>query len=431
MPALPDLPLASPGAAALSSHFDGETMFADVIGERKGGGEKGACRIARLIEEDLIARGWPQQLSPRPETALADQFGVGRAVIREAMRILEIRGTARMIRGPKGGLRISEIDPRHTADVLIGFSVFFGISHSQLAEAEAALGAVAADIGNGRLAYGGEARIILELFDGVIRTLQQSASGADGLAARSSMFLAPENGHRSRAGQIAERILRECTAEQWARGYRLGSEEDLCFRYGADRDAFRQAVRILESLGAAETLCGRGRGLKSQAPRGGPVARLVSCFFASKGIRRRVVMAIFQALNVQILSLAARKASSACCDNVASALAELDDVLDKQGAKQILLRVFAAEEAMISVADNPILQVFAQSLRGYPSSHLPRDVVLLDAMNRQFSRLSQPVLKAFRTNDAEAAATAQRVRASALNLLSSAFPQHAHDDNHH
>lgn len=80
-------------AAAMSSAVDDASLLAEVIDERGGADEKGACRIARLVEEDLIARGWPQDASLGSEVELAERYGVGRAVVREAVRILEVRGT--------------------------------------------------------------------------------------------------------------------------------------------------------------------------------------------------------------------------------------------------------------------------------------------------------------------------------------------------
>jgi DNA-binding FadR family transcriptional regulator len=403
-----------------------DSILGDVIGERRGGTEKGACRVARRIEESLIASGWPRGTSCGSEQALAESFGIGRAVIREVVRILEVRGTARMVRGPRGGLRVLEVDPDHTADSLVRFALFFGVTEAQLGEAEKALRCVRQDLGARKPPQTGQVddqyTAVLEFFDGVVCSLERMIRSSDGSAAFSSVLLIPENLRRSCAGKIAERMLLECTAEQWARGHRLGSEEDLCFRYGVHRDAFRQAVRILESAGAAETFCGRGHGLVSQAPRTGSVARLVSCLFASSGVDPQAVMHVFQQLNVEIVSLAAIKASPGNCEEVAQALGKLEEALDGRDPSGVLPRVFEVEEAIVSVAANPILQLFVQSLRGYPSAQIPRNVALLDAMNRQFLKLSRPILDAFRANSVQAASCAQKARARGLACLSDAFP---------
>ncbi|ADG10216.1 FCD domain-containing protein [Caulobacter segnis] len=423
MPAVsrPTEPVSRASTPILAASDD--SLLTDVIGERRGGAEKGACRIARRIEESLIVSGWPYGAVCGSEQALAERFGAGRAVIREAVRILAVRGTARMVRGPRGGLQVLALDSRHTAAFLVGFGLFFGVTPVQLDETEAALDRVRLDLdalhlpgpeGTSRFAA------VFAFFEDVVRAVRQAVS--DGGSVRSSVLLTPEHLRHSRAGQIAERMLLECTAEEWARGRRLGSEEDLCFRYGADRDAFRQAVRILESAGAAETFCGRGHGLVSQAPREGTLARLVSCFFASGGVQAHIVMQVFERLSVGVIAMAASRASAEDCERVSQTLAKLEDSLERQDAVASLPHVFDAEEAIASVIANPLLQLFTKSLRGYPSARIPRDPALLDVMNRRFLTLSRPLLEALRNNNAQDAARAQKARVQGLARLSAVMP---------
>ncbi|EGY02487.1 transcriptional regulator GntR family [Nitrospirillum viridazoti Y2] len=403
-----------------------DSLLADVIGERRTTGEKGACRIARLIEEKLITGGWPHGMSCGSEQALIEGFGIGRAVIREAVRILEVRGTARMVRGPGGGLRVLKIDPRRTADFLVGFGLFSGVTDTCLREAEDALRRVRQSLDvwphrpSGRA--GRQPAAVLDFFDDVVGALRQTMMEANGDTLRPSVLLAPEVLRRSRAGQIAGRMLRECTVEQWVRGHRLGSEEDLCFHYSVERDIFRQAVRILESVGAAVAFCGRGHGLVSQAPRAGAVARLVSCLFASSEVQPQAVMLVFQRLSVEIVALAAAKASPQDCDLIARSLDGLEEALELD-AGSTLPRVFEVEEAIVAAAANPVLQLFIQSLRGYPSARIPRNINLLGAMNRAFLQLSRPILDAFRINDVETAVQAQEARTSDLSSLSHMVPE--------
>jgi DNA-binding FadR family transcriptional regulator len=81
-----------------------------------------ASVVARRIEDDVVARGWPVGTVLGSESDLLERFGVSRAVLREAVRIVEHTGAARMRRGPGGGLVVSE--PNRSA-VVTAMSVWF------------------------------------------------------------------------------------------------------------------------------------------------------------------------------------------------------------------------------------------------------------------------------------------------------------------
>lgn len=63
-----------------------------------------AARLARAIEDTIVARGWPVGEVIGSEAQLLAEYRVGRNVLREAVRILETHGVARRRQGPGGGL---------------------------------------------------------------------------------------------------------------------------------------------------------------------------------------------------------------------------------------------------------------------------------------------------------------------------------------
>jgi DNA-binding FadR family transcriptional regulator len=67
-----------------------------------------ASVVARRIEDEVVASGWKVGSVLGSESELLEAFGVSRAVLREAVRIVEHTGAARMRRGPGGGLVVSE-----------------------------------------------------------------------------------------------------------------------------------------------------------------------------------------------------------------------------------------------------------------------------------------------------------------------------------
>lgn len=70
-----------------------------------------AVRVARRIHHDVIAAGWPVGRMFGSEDQLQKRYGVGRSVLREAVRLLESEGVARRRPGPGGGLVITAPDP--------------------------------------------------------------------------------------------------------------------------------------------------------------------------------------------------------------------------------------------------------------------------------------------------------------------------------
>lgn len=75
-----------------------------------------AGRAAEQIVADVVELGWPVGRILGSETELLERYGVSRAVLREAVRLVEHQHVARMRRGPGGGLVIDEPD----IDAVIG-----------------------------------------------------------------------------------------------------------------------------------------------------------------------------------------------------------------------------------------------------------------------------------------------------------------------
>jgi DNA-binding FadR family transcriptional regulator len=71
-----------------------------------------ASVVASRIEEEVVARDWPIGQVLGLETELIERYAVSRAVLREAVRLVEHAGVARMRRGPGGGLVVSQPDRR-------------------------------------------------------------------------------------------------------------------------------------------------------------------------------------------------------------------------------------------------------------------------------------------------------------------------------
>ena len=122
--------------------------------------EKLASVIAREIEEHVVALGWPigHKLGREPE--LIKRYHCSRQVIREAIRLLEFHGVARMRTGPGGGLIVTPPDPRNLARSVALFLDYASVDihHISMLRRRLELDALEAVIE--RLDAAGEARLL-------------------------------------------------------------------------------------------------------------------------------------------------------------------------------------------------------------------------------------------------------------------------------
>ncbi len=89
----------------------GSAASVAVLPSPEGRPQKLAETIAERIELRIIDQGWPVGEVIGSESALLAEYGVSRAVLREAIRLLEHHHVAQMRRGPGGGLVVTDPDP--------------------------------------------------------------------------------------------------------------------------------------------------------------------------------------------------------------------------------------------------------------------------------------------------------------------------------
>jgi DNA-binding FadR family transcriptional regulator len=124
-----------------------------------GGTKKGASQLASTIESDIIHAGWPVGQNFGYEDALLDHYGVGRAVFREAIRIVEQHQVATMRRGPKGGLIVAAPRSSVISDAMGVYLTYAGTTVRQLLEVRSIIDPLAAAAAAGRITEGGIVRL--------------------------------------------------------------------------------------------------------------------------------------------------------------------------------------------------------------------------------------------------------------------------------
>lgn len=110
-----------------------------------------AAQIAHRIEADVMRRGWPVGESLGSEVDLRERFGVSRAVLREAVRLVEHHQVAKMRRGPNGGLFICAPDAGPATRAMVIYLEYVGTSVSDLLQARLLLEPIAAGLAAERI----------------------------------------------------------------------------------------------------------------------------------------------------------------------------------------------------------------------------------------------------------------------------------------
>jgi DNA-binding FadR family transcriptional regulator len=95
--------------------------------------------ISEKIELRIIEDGWPVGTVIGSEADLLNDYGVSRAVLREAVRLLEHHHVAHMRRGPGGGLVVTEPDPQAVTRAAAVFLRYERVTPAQLFDARIAL----------------------------------------------------------------------------------------------------------------------------------------------------------------------------------------------------------------------------------------------------------------------------------------------------
>lgn len=88
--------------------------------------------VAERMHDDIAADGWRVGSVFGSETELLDRYGVSRAVLREAVRLLEHHNVARMRRGPGGGLVVQTPDPTASIHTMALYLDHQGLSGQDL-----------------------------------------------------------------------------------------------------------------------------------------------------------------------------------------------------------------------------------------------------------------------------------------------------------
>lgn len=127
---------------------------------------KVAESVAREILQDIVDRGLEPGTKLPPEPEMAETYGIARASLREALRILEIHGLIRIRPGPGGGPIVAPISSQDLGQTLTFFLQASGATFREVMQARLVLEPIMAR----QAAERGDAEVKAALRDGIDRS---------------------------------------------------------------------------------------------------------------------------------------------------------------------------------------------------------------------------------------------------------------------
>ncbi|HTY93585.1 MAG TPA: GntR family transcriptional regulator [Steroidobacteraceae bacterium] len=387
--------------------------------------------LARRVEDDIAALGLMPGASLGSLRVLAERYRMGRAVVREAVGLLERRGLGRMRPGPSGGFILTKPQFSAVAAELARHFRASGVGLRQLLDAREVVDLTAAcmaamatppdtclrypDTSPDSAPVGGMLQLRVEIArmarqpalvlmveclnrltvdlvgaetiatatasPGLVAQMRAalrlgSVSAAEAAAARAHCDLVAALAQPHPPVPVADstesedapaltpaRIAREL-ASQIARsgqaGARLGSEWDLCERFGVGRLTLRQAIRLLQDGGLVECRRGRGNGLvvRNRGAAGG-IRLMLAALIGEKLDPIAAGMLLLQ-LNRFMPVLAVSRANAEERSRLLATISRLEGG-DSIGRCALLSLV----QSVSRLADSPIIDLFSRCLAAY------------------------------------------------------------------
>jgi len=361
--------------------------------------QKKAMAIAEWVQQDILsARSLPGTVIGS-EMQLCEKYRVGRTAFREATRILQFRGVARMRRGPNGGLVVAA--PNHD-DLLASLATLLRADEAakHLSETRCVLTSIAS-----RLSRNPALMSIASTLESLCGIVLRPDEDPRTRELRNDM---PLKFGSSRADGIARHVIARIRTSALREGTRLGSEADLCARYDVGIPVARQVIRLLEESGVIDCRRGRGRGLFVRKPGTETVTLALASSLVNCGATTRESWLLGQLLNVEIVVLAAARGVPP--QNQQSLLRLMTPTAAR--APTDAADILAIDKTVDECAPNPILLTILQSLKTYSRLRNPdRDATLTryaSACGPEFLASTRAVAGAILSGDGHAAGQAQR-----------------------
>lgn len=132
-----------------------DEMYASISVQRRDRSDKVAEKLARRILRDIVTRGLAAGTMLPSEALMLERYKVGRASLREGLRILEVYGLIWIKPGPGGGPVVADVSSMDFARSATFFYHAVGATLTELVEARMHLEPLMARLAAERISDGG------------------------------------------------------------------------------------------------------------------------------------------------------------------------------------------------------------------------------------------------------------------------------------
>ena len=359
--------------------------------------------LARRIEDDIASLGLAPGASLGSLRELSERYHAGRSVVREAVGLLERRGFGRLRPGPCGGFILARPRPETIGAALADHFLSSGTSPYQALDAREALQLMAQGITGDAVSP-----LLIHCLDGLESGLRGERSDTQsGDVAR----LHASAG--TRAASIARCLAVEIQGTR-AAGTRLGSEWDLCERFGVSRLTLRQAIRLLQDSGLVQCRRGRGNGLVERDRRAAGSSRLMLAYLIGEKLDPMAAGTILLQLNAYVPALAVSRASLEQRQQLEALLSRLEDC-ESFDRYDLLGLVHCVSR----LASSPVIDLFSRCLAAYEARFRASLAErLFAAAHASYFRLMRRLLDQMPPGDTSALAWAKQESAACMLEMS-------------
>lgn len=297
------------------------------------------------------------------------EFGIGRETLREAIRMLQIRGSIQGVRGRSGGMVLADPDPARIAATFAIHLRILGCEESQVRTAVDTLAGLGCDAGHPLFVVAAQ---VLRCFEN-FRSSETEPDGKSAPRPSDDDATFPE----TRAFRLAMKLASDLSCLQdTSEQTRLGTEAELAEQHAASHETMRQALRILADLDLVETRKGRNGGVYAKRPQPVGMIRQFFSLLSASHITLAVASSMIQLLNRAHLELAIARIEQLPPDVLDLLHQEARENLDTHAEP---MRYAMIQELIGRIADNPLIDIMVRSMvahhmRTHPEPHFGTSV---------------------------------------------------------